>query len=75
MVSQLIVEDLTTAIDRMKSESPPLSLDQVRQRRASVKDSAKEQRKASIDLIRSRTASRASASGGRPNLEDITRSD
>jgi hypothetical protein len=74
MLSEVITEDRNTAIDRMKSESPPLSLDQVRQRRASVKENVKEQRKASINLIRSRTASRASVTA-RPNLEDITRSD
>ena len=74
MLSEVITEDRNTAIDRMKSESPLLSLDQVRQRRASVKESVKEQRKASIDLIRSRTASRASVTA-RPNLEDIARSD
>ncbi|KAG0646216.1 hypothetical protein D0Z07_8266 [Hyphodiscus hymeniophilus] len=67
-------EDRTAAINRMKTTSPPLDLQQARKRRESVKDSAKEIRKASVSLLRSRTASRVEAQG-RPNLEEIKRLD
>lgn len=58
------VQDLATVVERLRNEEPPLSLEQVRDRRASIK----KQRKESISLIRSRTASRAS-NGGRPSME------
>lgn len=66
----LLDQDLTSAVDRLKQEAPPLSLDQARERRVNEMESAKEQRKASINLIRSRTASRTSTTV-RPNIEDI----
>ncbi|KAF4628125.1 hypothetical protein G7Y89_g10025 [Cudoniella acicularis] len=47
------------------AEEPPMSLEEARQRRASIK----EERKRSIDFIRSRTTSRAGM-GGRPSIED-----
>ncbi|KAE8444431.1 hypothetical protein EG329_000522 [Mollisiaceae sp. DMI_Dod_QoI] len=50
--------------ERLKTEVAPMSLDQVRQRRASIK----EERKRSIDFIRSRTSSRAAANG-RPTMD------
>lgn len=49
-------EDFPAAIERLKTEDPPLSLEQVRERR----ESNKELRRDSIRLIRSRTASRIS---------------
>ncbi|KAI9049844.1 hypothetical protein LZ554_005994 [Drepanopeziza brunnea f. sp. 'monogermtubi'] len=59
---------------QLKTADPPLSLEQARQRRESIK----EERKRSIDFIRRRTMSRASALGrpnldalGHPNLEDL----
>lgn len=57
-------QDLATVVERLKGEDSPLSLEQVRERKASIK----EQRKESINLIRSRTASRASTSG-RPSID------
>ncbi len=59
-------EELNLLNERLKSESAPMSLEQVRERRASIK----EERKRSIDFIRSRTTSRA-ASGGRPSLSGL----
>jgi hypothetical protein len=50
-------QDMAAAMERLKTEEPPASLDEARQRRASIK----QQRRDSINLIRSRTASRASA--------------
>jgi hypothetical protein len=79
------LEHSTEAFERLKTEDPPLSLEQTRARRASIK----EERKANIDFIRSRTSSRASANasarpsfeatpsfdkcglGGRPSSEDL----
>jgi hypothetical protein len=57
-------QDMAAAMERLKTEEPPASLDEARQRRASIK----QQRRDSINLIRSRTASRASAMG-RPSLD------
>lgn len=51
---------------QLKTADPPLSLEQARQRR----DSIKEERKMNIDFIRRRTMSRAEALG-RPNLEAL----
>jgi hypothetical protein len=48
-----------------------LSLEEARQRRDSITASARETRKASINFIRSRTASRVEASK-RPNMEELT---
>jgi len=66
------------AIQTLKSQEPPEDLHQVRARSASVKETNREIRKRAVTLIRSRTASRASALGrpsisndGRPNLADI----
>jgi hypothetical protein len=59
-------EDMTAVVERLKRENPPPSLQEAREQRASNK----EQRRASISLIRSRTASRASNSG-RPSLEGV----
>ncbi|KAL5323996.1 hypothetical protein ACEPPN_008539 [Leptodophora sp. 'Broadleaf-Isolate-01'] len=50
----------------LQTDAAPLSLEQARQRRESIKD----ERKRSIDFIRRRTISRASALG-RPNLEAL----
>ena len=70
----LVKEDRVAAINRLKTISPPLDMEQARKRRESVKEEAKEVRKASISFIRSRTTSRVEASN-RPSLEDIKRSD
>ncbi|KAF8852680.1 hypothetical protein BDZ45DRAFT_694892 [Acephala macrosclerotiorum] len=51
--------DVEALGERLRTEDPPMSLDQVRARRASIK----EERKRSIDFIRSRTSSRAAALG------------
>jgi hypothetical protein len=59
-------KDLAACVDRLKSEGSPPSLEEVRERRASIK----EQRRENINMIRSRTASRASNSG-RPSLDAL----
>ncbi|KAK0100868.1 hypothetical protein ONS95_007315 [Cadophora gregata] len=51
---------------QLQYDAPPLSLEEARQRRESIKD----ERKKSIDFIRRRTMSRASTLG-RPNLEAL----
>lgn len=51
--------DVEALGERLRTEDLPMSLDQVRARRASIK----EERKRSIDFIRSRTSSRAAALG------------
>jgi len=63
-------EDLATAVERLKNEESPPSIEQVRERRASIK----KQRSDSIKMIRSRTASRASA-GNQPSFEGISKND
>jgi len=62
----VVEEDRATAVERLRSEESPPSLEEVRDRRASIM----KQRRDSINMIRTRTASRASTSG-RPSLEDI----
>ncbi|KAH8687634.1 hypothetical protein BGZ60DRAFT_558885 [Tricladium varicosporioides] len=65
MVQDVIGQgDIDKIAEKLKEE-PPLSLEQARKRRASIK----EERKKSIDFIRSRTSSRAGAMG-QPELED-----
>ncbi|TAQ89140.1 hypothetical protein B7494_g2538 [Chlorociboria aeruginascens] len=59
-------DDINSAIDRLKSQEPPISLEKARERRSSVK----KERRDIINVIRERTASRASNSA-RPNLEDL----
>lgn len=54
-------EEIIQLAKRLQTDEPPLSLDQVRKRRASIK----EERKANINFIRARTNSRA-AQMGRP---------
>jgi short subunit dehydrogenase-like uncharacterized protein len=51
--------EITALKERLRTEEPPLSLDEARQSRANIK----EERKASIDFIRSRTTSRAAQMG------------
>ncbi|PVH83735.1 hypothetical protein DL98DRAFT_652197 [Cadophora sp. DSE1049] len=51
---------------QLQTDAPPMSLEEARQRRESIKD----ERKKSIDFIRRRTMSRASVLG-RPNLEAL----
>ncbi|KAE9375747.1 hypothetical protein N431DRAFT_403687 [Stipitochalara longipes BDJ] len=61
----IIGDDEVAALgERLQNEPAPLSLQQARERRASIK----EERKRSIDFIRSRTNSRAAAQG-RPSME------
>lgn len=61
----IIGDDEVAALgERLQTEPAPLSLQQARDRRASIK----EERKRSIDFIRSRTNSRAAAQG-RPSME------
>jgi hypothetical protein len=56
----VIKEDEVAAIgERLQTEPAPLSLQEVRERRASIK----EERKRNIDFIRARTNSRAAALG------------
>jgi hypothetical protein len=57
-------EEIAAVGERLKTEEPPLSLEQARERRASIT----QQRKDSINLIRKRTASRVENTG-RPALE------
>lgn len=57
-------EEINELVKRLQTDDAPLSLDQVRKRRASIK----EERKAKIDFIRARTNSRA-AQLGRPQDE------
>jgi hypothetical protein len=64
----VINEDEVAALsERLQSDPPPMSLQEARERRASIK----EERKRSIDFIRSRTNSRAAAVG-RPSLDALT---
>jgi hypothetical protein len=61
----IIGDDEVAALgERLQNEPAPLSLQEARERRASIK----EERKRSIDFIRSRTNSRAAAQG-RPSME------
>jgi hypothetical protein len=57
-------EEFNKVAERLKTEEPPMTLEEARQRRASIK----EDRKKSIEFIRSRTNSRAAAMG-RPNID------
>ncbi|EPE30638.1 hypothetical protein GLAREA_03605 [Glarea lozoyensis ATCC 20868] len=57
-------DEFVKVAERLKTEEPPMTLEQVRQRRASIK----EDRKKSIEFIRSRTNSRAAAMG-HPNID------
>jgi hypothetical protein len=57
-------DEFVKVAERLKTEEPPMTLEQVRQRRASIK----EDRKKSIEFIRSRTNSRAAAMG-HPNSD------
>jgi len=57
-------DELAALGERLQTEPAPLSLQQARDRRASIK----EERKAAIEFIRSRTNSRAAAQG-RPSME------
>jgi hypothetical protein len=64
----VITEDEVAALgERLQTDPPPMSLQEARERRASIKEG----RKRSIDFIRSRTNSRAAASG-RPSLVALT---
>jgi hypothetical protein len=58
-------EEFVKVAERLKTEEPPMTLEQARKRRASIK----EDRKKSIEFIRSRTNSRAAAMG-RPNIDE-----
>ena len=73
MAAEMLPEDQVTELrDRLKIEEPPLSLQQARQRRMSIKS----ERKASIDFIKSRTNSRktsAASMGSRPVLDSSGR--
>jgi hypothetical protein len=73
MAAEMLPEDQVAELrDRLKTEEPPLSLQQTRQRRMSIKS----ERKASIDFIKSRTNSRktsAASMGGRPVLDSSGR--
>ncbi|KAG4418007.1 hypothetical protein IFR04_008827 [Cadophora malorum] len=65
--SEVLNDNQVAAIaTQLQTDAPPLSLEQARQRRESIKD----ERKKSIDFIRHRTMSRASLLG-RPNLEAL----
>jgi hypothetical protein len=61
----IITEDQVAALgERLQTDPPPMSLQEARERRASIK----EERKRSIEFIRSRTNSRAAANG-RPSMD------
>ena len=65
--SEVLNDNQVAAIaTQLQNDAPPMSLEQARQRRESIKD----ERKKSIDFIRRRTMSRASLLG-RPNLEAL----
>jgi len=59
-------QEVAQVAERLRTEGPPMSLDQARLRRASIK----EERRASIEFIRHRTSSRAAQLGRPP--EGIT---
>jgi hypothetical protein len=66
----VITEDQAAALgERLLTDPPPMSLQEARERRASIK----EERKKSIDFIRSRTNSRAAANG-RPSTDGFSES-
>ncbi|OBT75847.1 hypothetical protein VF21_04456 [Pseudogymnoascus sp. 05NY08] len=60
---QFINEDRARVIAELRAQPPPPSLEEVRARRASIKEERREERRQSIDFIRMRTLSRASALG------------
>jgi hypothetical protein len=63
----VITEDEVAALgERLQTEPPPMSLKEARERKASIK----EERKRSIEFIRSRTNSRVAASN-RPSLDSL----
>ncbi|KFY73743.1 hypothetical protein V499_06179 [Pseudogymnoascus sp. VKM F-103] len=61
--SQSTNEDRARVIAELRAQPPPPSLEEVRARRASIKEERREERRQSIDFIRMRTLSRASALG------------
>jgi hypothetical protein len=66
----VITEDEVAALgEQLQTDPPPMSLQEARERRASIK----EERKRSIDFIRRRTSSRAAAMG-RPSLDSLEES-
>jgi len=66
----VITEDQVAALsERLQTDPPPMSLQEARERRASIK----EERKRSIEFIRSRTNSRAAANG-RPSMDGFNES-
>lgn len=62
-------EEVAALGERLQTEPPPMSLQEARERRASIK----EERKRSIEFIRRRTNSRAAANG-RPSMEVLDQS-